>query len=442
LEEEGVDPVVGEWTDGKIRAMATNPCYLGLPAGNKKREARFYGIVEGRVERVEVDGLVKRRDRKDWVMPDWPIFTPLVDPARFARVNEKLAPRSRRAPKCEALYLAGLLYCGHCGRAMTGQAGCRRSKDSGQVIRRSPYYQCWTRHKFGKDNPTGCGAHCTRGEVIEPYIHEFLSRRGRTLDELIGAERDHAAFEALLREKADADAQVRALLEKAEAFVGANEEVLDEWTCQSREYWDGSDPDVILGDKSLWDDNPDNVHMNGLVWLCEQIRGHQAGRIEGEIAALEEEHEQLAGKIAMLTAPKMIEKLNARAGELESRIEGLKDQLVPMQERWDSLTDELRGLRSRMAEAQQVMAEGSDRAKAQALRDCIERIECTYDNSGRQSRLASVTIVPKVGAPETFRADRPKEQPNGVAALPDGTEWSVVRGQRRDAFFSAPKADH
>jgi chromosome segregation ATPase len=142
--------------------------------------------------------------------------------------------------------------------------------------------------------------------------------------------------------------------------------------------------------------------------LCEQIRGRQARRIEGEIAVLEEQHEQLAGKIAMLTAPKMIAMLTARAGELESRIEELKAQLVPMQERWDSLTDELRRLRERMAEAERIMAKGSNRAKAQALRDCIERIECTYDDSGRRSRLVGVTIVPRIGAEETFAVDRPR----------------------------------
>jgi hypothetical protein len=418
LNEEGVPPVVGEkWDDAKVRALAKNPAYVGRPANNKKGGARFYEIVEGRIERVETSGPSRRRPPKDWVMPDRPIFPPIVDPGRFERVNEKLAPKEKRAPKSEVLYLSGLLSCGHCGRTMSGQVGNRRSKESGQILRQDFHYVCSTRRKYGRDNPTGCGFHSTQAKTIEPCIREFLARRGQTLDGLVGAERDHAAFEALLRQKAEVDSRARAFLEKAEASIDANESVLEEWTTGSGDYWDGSDPDIILGDRSLWDDDPDNLHMHGVVWLYEDIRGHRAGRIEGEIAALEREHEQLAEKIAMLTAPKLIAKLNAKAEELETRIADLKAQLEPMKGRWDGLMDELRGLRGRVANARQVMAQGSNRAKAQALRDTIERIECRYEQ-GRRARLRSVTIIPKVGGPHTFAVDRTRVLDNDAMATP------------------------
>jgi DNA invertase Pin-like site-specific DNA recombinase len=263
LNAEEVSPVVGErWTDGKIRDLVKNPACIGRPASNKKVTGRFHRVVGGRVERVTTAGPPKRRPREDWLMPDQPLFPPIIDPVLFERVNRKVASTGPRAPKSEQLYMSGLLYCSHCGEKMTGQVSTRRHKKSGEIVKYVFHYMCTTYRKHGAGNAAGCRPHHVQGVVVEPFIREFLARRGRTLDDLVGASRDHAAFEALLREKADVDSQARALLEKAEAFIDANEEVLDRWTCESRDYWDGSDPDVILGDKSLWDDNPDNVYMN------------------------------------------------------------------------------------------------------------------------------------------------------------------------------------
>jgi DNA invertase Pin-like site-specific DNA recombinase len=191
LNSEGVSPVVGErWSDAKIRPLVQNPCFIGRPATNKKGKPRFYEIKEGRIVRVETQAKMKRRDRKDWVMPDQPLFPPVVDPERFERVNRKLAPTEKRAPKSDELYLSGLLYCGHCGQMMVGQIARRRSKKTGEVTGTVCHYLCGTRNKYGPDNPTGCGFHSTQGKAIEPFIAEFLAKQGQTLDDLLSNERD------------------------------------------------------------------------------------------------------------------------------------------------------------------------------------------------------------------------------------------------------------
>jgi DNA invertase Pin-like site-specific DNA recombinase len=414
LNTEGVSPVVGGmWSDAKIRPLVQNPCYIGRPATNKKGKPRFYEIQEGRIVRVETQAKMKRRDRKDWVMPDQPLFPPIVDPERFDRVNRKQAPTEKRAPKSDLLYLSGLLYCGHCGQMMVGQTAKRRSKTTGEVTRIVCHYLCGTRNKVGADNPTGCGFHSTQGKDIEPFISEFLAERGQTLADLMGGEHDQAALDAILRQLGKTDSQARELLQEVGSFI-------TEW------HWKAEIERVMpiiekyLHDKGIdksrvgdadgdEEYDPSSVPMDTILAepflaFYEMIRNQEADRISSQIAELEAEHDRLMEKILRVTAPKMVEKLNAQALELEERIEALKLHLEPLKQQWDGLMDEMRDLRRRLAEAEEVMASGSNRAKAQALRGCIERIECRYER-GRRAVLKSVTIVPQVGEPHTFLAN-------------------------------------
>ena len=124
LNSEGVSPVIGSvWTDAKIRPMLKNPVYIGRPAANKKSHPRFYEIEpDHQVQRVKTSGKVttRRRSREHWVMPAESVFPPIVDPECFERVNVLIAPKGKRAPRSENLYLTGLLYCGRCGKLMHG----------------------------------------------------------------------------------------------------------------------------------------------------------------------------------------------------------------------------------------------------------------------------------------------------------------------------------
>ena len=107
-------------------------------------------------------------------------------------------------------------------------------------------------------------------------------------------------------------------------------------------------------------------------------------------------------KLVSLTAPRLIEKINERASQIEARLVELRAALEPLKEHLDSIMDSLRHLRVRIGEAERVMIQGSNRAKAEALRGCISRIECRYDTSGRRAVLSEVTITPQVGEPQQF----------------------------------------
>ena len=223
LNSEGVSPVIGTvWTDAKIRPMLTNPVYIGRPAANKRSHPRFYEIgPDQQVQRVKTSGKVttKRRSREYWVMPAEPVFPPIVAPERFERVNALIAPKGKRAPRTERLYLTGLLFCGHCGKLMHGQIQRRNIKKRKQDIL---YYHCQTRMRYGPGNATGCGYHSTRQENIEKHINEFLASRGQALDSLLSKERDTKPLQRLLEEQSKHDSEAMSLLARMKQFVQDN----------------------------------------------------------------------------------------------------------------------------------------------------------------------------------------------------------------------------
>src|SRR3954453_18715822 len=141
-------------------------------------------------------------------MPEEPIFDPVIDPDRFGRVQAKLAPSKKLRPvRSDALWLSGLLHCARCGQPMYGQY-----MKSGFAQTFSASYLCSTRRSRGPDNPCGCRYHRVHHDLIESALYRFFHERGQTIDDLLSVERDGAALVRLLRERADHDAEMGAIL--------------------------------------------------------------------------------------------------------------------------------------------------------------------------------------------------------------------------------------
>jgi site-specific DNA recombinase len=100
----------------------------------------------------------------------------LIDRGTFDRVQAKLERRRRRRPagqgygyrthtqaNPDAYLLTGLVYCDHCGEKMHGSMSTRRKNGK---IYRYPKYVCSTYCRSGKSNPSGCGCHAIRQDVI------------------------------------------------------------------------------------------------------------------------------------------------------------------------------------------------------------------------------------------------------------------------------------
>ena len=77
----------GVWYPGLVQQLLHNPVYVGKPGWNKNTFARYACLDgEGRVTtdlphaNPNLKRAIRRRPRGEWVMPDRPLFEPIVDP--------------------------------------------------------------------------------------------------------------------------------------------------------------------------------------------------------------------------------------------------------------------------------------------------------------------------------------------------------------------------
>ncbi len=160
----------GQWTDTTIRAILVNPAYAGDLVWNRRTDARFHRIQDGRaVERESAHGArLVPNDESDWIV---------VRDAHPALISRRVfeQARERRESRISSIeqrgsdprlkthgrtwqgqrsrfILSGLLTCAKCGsryQGVTRHKGKRRA-DGSKVISRS----------------YGCGGHITKGNAV------------------------------------------------------------------------------------------------------------------------------------------------------------------------------------------------------------------------------------------------------------------------------------
>ena len=142
LNAEGVRTRKGRrWSMVTVRDILRNPAYMGA--------YRRFGLrIPGALE-------------------------PIVAPAAFRAVQEKMSSRRpvRKHPRAQPFLLAGLLYCGHCGRRMMGvtrrQSWSRKDGERRRAEYR--YYQCQSRI-----NDDACAYRTVRAERVEEEVVALL----------------------------------------------------------------------------------------------------------------------------------------------------------------------------------------------------------------------------------------------------------------------------
>src|SRR5581483_6038788 len=123
---------------------------------------------------------MKHHEKQDWITPEEPIFPPIVDPEVFDKVQAKIAalPVKKRSPKSAKMWLAGLIHCANCGRAMCGKKDTRSGK---------PLYICSTYvNARGPRKNCGCTCNIVHHDLIEEKLRAYLADAGVQLLEIIG----------------------------------------------------------------------------------------------------------------------------------------------------------------------------------------------------------------------------------------------------------------
>lgn len=376
LNEMGIDPVFGKgWYSSKLRPLLENPVYVdGVASWNKVGHGRFLEFVDGGLQKVERSkGRVKAgrvRDSSDHITSDTP-GEGLISQETWDLVQAKLKGiiTPPKAPKNPQLWLAGFLYCAHCGKPMHAWHSKKEKACS---------YTCGSYRLMGKSNPYGCRLHRTQQKVIERLIDRYLAETESSLDLSLNPKTDEDSLVQMLEE--DSDSRRMEFLQgvvslwKAVRGAGATPPSGKPWTVTT---------------------------------LKEAYTEASSGASESqraELQAKEAEFNTLVEQFKHLKSQRAIDRANEEMLKLEEVINALEGSLKPVEdlgERVECLRDELVGLQERINSARETLEKARPRQKAQALSKVISRIELHYEHrqAGSQDRsiLDRVVIIPVLG---------------------------------------------
>ena len=184
----------GKWSVSTIRAILVNPAYMGDMAWNRRTDARFHRITEGKT--IERDpfthGRLDLNDQSDWIIvkdAHPPLVTRRVfELARTLREQEEASklqiginPRTGEpakghepagvawvGPKAKYL-LSGLMVCARCGNRYEGHTQYRKQLDAHGKRKRSFGYACGGYIRHGKSV-------CRIGRFAKEQLEETVVR--------------------------------------------------------------------------------------------------------------------------------------------------------------------------------------------------------------------------------------------------------------------------
>lgn len=170
----------GIWGGSAVRAILTNPRYLGHQIVGRQR--RRDELVEPKNPAAGTTSRQHWQAREDWVTSDEPAWPALVDADLWERVNARIVntrgPGRRRPRSIPGRYLlAGIVRCATCGGSMYGS-----------MLKKKPYYRCDAlRADYAETGHPRTTA--IREErilaVVDPWLNTITDRRRR--DQTIAA---------------------------------------------------------------------------------------------------------------------------------------------------------------------------------------------------------------------------------------------------------------
>ncbi len=201
LNRRGVPPPGGRglWKTSAIRAILTNPIYMGVFEWNSRTEAKYNFIQNGTMvprPRSAKAQVVEHeeRDRIRVDLPELAIIPPeLWHGAHKVRAQRATVNYRERAHLHTHALLGGKIYCGDCGAKMYGHYSKKSKKVSGVLKEFVQHlYVCSTYLNSGKDH---CGYNKVPRKALERFV---LDRMRETLQPLVASAGVRARVKAKL----------------------------------------------------------------------------------------------------------------------------------------------------------------------------------------------------------------------------------------------------
>ncbi len=166
LTELGVPTRRGEvpWSPASVHKILNNRAYTGVHYYNRTMNAPE--VVGGGTVLRPSSKEPRRvlRPSSEWIAVPW---TPIITEEVFELAARQLQLNRERSPRRSSRYqylLAGLLYCGYCGRRLCGHAGVASGR-----------YEC-TRRRAAEPPESRCHLRSVSQRDIEPLVWEHVAR--------------------------------------------------------------------------------------------------------------------------------------------------------------------------------------------------------------------------------------------------------------------------
>ena len=155
LNKRGIPSAKGKlWSFTTIKALLENPTYKGDLVWNRRTEARFYKVKDGRADKMRSRADSKKvthHPEEDWIVIKDAVPA-IVDRKSWQRAQQMVKKRRRckggAGRSRNRWLLSGLLRCGDCGNPYWGE---RKGKGKAYGKKRvfNNYYSCSGRRKHG-----------------------------------------------------------------------------------------------------------------------------------------------------------------------------------------------------------------------------------------------------------------------------------------------------
>jgi hypothetical protein len=429
LTEAGVDPVFDQWQKMKVAGILANPAYIGKPASNKKGAGRHWEYVDGAMSAVKaVKGRIKSsrtRKREDWILPDKPVYPPIVPVELFDKVQAKLARHSQelkangpkpKSPRVASFWLRNILYCSNCGKPLR----CWNEHYGDNHTYRS--YFCPTYGTYGIKNPTNCGPNRVKAELAEGLVDKYLEETQEKIVRLLSRKSDDP-IKPLEGDLEDKRKELVSLQSRMEAFTKRHETTDDEgdvgYTDDAGDFHKLKRPQgwglPLLNIVKASGKGSESMRMLDQLLLYREVYGVRKPELERRRKELDTEHSTLVDRVLSLpkTAKRAIEKANARILEIEPELEQVSAQLERIDGRFEEIVSELVNRLGAIEEIRKrVSTDAEYRRKSELVKGIIEKADCHFvllktKGTQRRSQFVRMEVFPQSG--ESF------------SILPDGS---------------------
>lgn len=365
------------WTQGHIRDMLRNPAYIGLPVWNRLSSSDYFEWTGGERVEKEPGSKTKRHDKRDWIMPDQPLFTPIVEPKLWHAVQKKIEarPASPRRSRPNIYFLSGLVHCGNCGGLMTGSRMPRKKKPTTD---HPPTYLCSTYNNWkGDRSRCPCRAYRIYQDQLEKHLLEYLNKTGHQLQEFAvvshtSADQRPEAINQAVKKYFDSYARM------IERLGGAIIESNDGKNAWIEVPLGGHIAKVLHGSAHLRIKPND---WKAVADLYMEVFRKDEKALRQEVAALDKQHSDLLRTIGRLpkAATLAIEKTTVELAQIEQQIAAAKEKLTNASIETAQSVEEVDEMLKDWRVAEKSLShETCARRKAEAVRHVLDKIVVTF----------------------------------------------------------------